>query len=149
MNRSSLFRSYEILKGLYSVYLTLITIGVFIMKNLFASYLKDLDFAYLVELWNTFCHESDNGTLDDLIYENVEELIEAYDFSGVETARRLHAGNVTSLYAFAYLNGYANIANAISCELSPIDVDYLADWLEESEHKEWLDFVEAIEEDQE
>lgn len=119
------------------------------MKNLFISYLKDLDFAYLVELWNTFCQESDNGTLDDLIYENVEELIEACDFSGVETARRLHAGDVTSLYDFAFLNGYANIANAISCEQSPIDVDYLADWLEESEHPEWLDFVEAIEEDQE
>ena len=119
------------------------------MRNLFIAHLKDLDFPYLVELWNTYCQESDNGTLDDLIYENVEELIETCGFSGVETARRLHAGKVTSLYDFAFLNGYANIENAISCERSPIAIGYLADWLKESEHQEWLDFVEAIEEDQE
>jgi len=116
------------------------------MRNLFIAHLKDLDFAYLVELWNAYCQESDNGTLDDLIYENVEELIETCNFSGVETARRLYAGNVTSLYDFAFLNGYANIENATNCERSPICVRELADWLEESEHQEWLDFVDAIEE---
>ena len=119
------------------------------MRNLFIAHLKDLDFPYLVELWNTYCRESDNGTQGDLIYEDVEALIETCGFSGVETARRLHAGEVASLYDFAFLNGYANIENAISCERSPIAIDYLADWLEESEHQEWLDFVEAIEEDQE
>ena len=119
------------------------------MRNLFIAHLKDLDYTYLVGLWNTFCLESHNGTSDDLIYEHVEDLIEMCEFSGVETARRLHAGNVTSLYDFAFVNGCGNIENAISLERSPIDVGYLADWLEESEHQEWLDFVEEIEEDQE
>jgi len=116
------------------------------MRNLFIAHLKDLDFPHLVALWNTYCQESNNGTLDDLIYENVEELIETCNFSGVETARRLHAGDVTSLYDFTFLNGYANIENATNCERSPIDIGYLADWLEESDHQEWLDFVESIEE---
>lgn len=114
------------------------------MRNLFIAHLKDLDFAYLADLWNTYCQESDNGTLDDLIFENVEELIETCGFSGVETARRLHAGNVVSLYDFAFLNGYANIENATNYERSPIDIGYLADWLEESNHDEWRSFVEAM-----
>ena len=120
------------------------------MKTLKETFLLSLTakpFDDQVVLWNEFCNFSDNGSMDDLIYEDVESLIEACGFDAVEAVRKVFNGNVEHLYQFAYLNGYENIQNATDIRHSPICLSYLADWLEESEHQEWLDFVEAIEEE--
>lgn len=149
MNRSSPFKSYEILRGLHSVYLTLTLtlIGEFIMRNLKETFLVSLHgkpFDDQVVLWNEFCQYSDNGSQGDLIYADVLDLVEAKGFTGTQTAHRILFGDVTNVYQYAFLDDKENIRSCDTLGESPIDVGYLADWLEESEHQEWLDFVEAM-----
>lgn len=119
------------------------------LKETFLLSLASKPFDDQVVLWNEFCQNSDNGSQDDLIYADVLDLVEQKGFTGTQTAHRILFGNVTNLYQYAFLDGKENIRSCWSFASSPIDVGILANWLEESEHPEWLDFVEAVEEDQE
>lgn len=119
------------------------------LKETFLLSLTGKPFDDLVVLWNDFCQLSDNGSQADLIYADVLELVEQKGYTGAQTVHRVLLGNVTNIYQYAFLDGKENIRSCWSVVSSPIDVVILADWLEESEHQEWLDFVEAIEEDQE
>jgi len=116
------------------------------MKTLKETFLLSLigkPFDDQVVLWNEFCQMSDNGSQDDLIYADVLDLVETKGYTGTQAAHRILFGSVTNLYQYAFLDGKENIRSCWSVASSPIDIGYLADWLEESEHPEWLDFVEA------
>ena len=117
------------------------------LKDTFISSLAAKPFDDQVVLWNEFCQMSDNGSQGDIIYADVLDLVEQKGYTGVQTAHRILFGNVTNLYQYAYLDGKENIRSCGSVEHSPIDIGYLADWLEESEHQEWLDFVEVMTEE--
>ena len=120
------------------------------MKTLKETFLLSLTakpFDDQVVLWNEFCNFSDNGTQGDIIYADVLDLVERKGFTGVQTAHRILFGNVTNIYQYAYLDGKENIRNCGTLVDSPIDIGYLADWLEESGHQEWLDFVEVMTEE--
>lgn len=117
------------------------------MRNLretFLSSLHGIPFDDQVALWNEFCQMSDNGSQGDLIYADVLDLVETKGFTGTQTARRILFGSVTNLYQYAFLDGKENIRNCDTLGESPIDVGILAEWLEESSHKEWTRFVEAM-----
>lgn len=118
------------------------------LKETFYLFLDEKPFDDQVALWNEFCQKSDNGSQDDLIYADVLDLVEQKGFTGVQTAHRILFGSVTNLYQYAFLDGKENIRNCDGLKNSPIDIGYLADWLEESNHNEWLRFVEAMSEEE-
>lgn len=115
------------------------------LKDAFSLSLIAKPFDDQVALWNEFCQMSDNGSPADLIYADVLDLVEQKGFTGTQTAHRILFGNVTNLYQYAYLDGKENIHACDELANSPIDVGILADWLEESNHKEWTRFA-AMEE---
>lgn len=122
------------------------------MRNLKETFLLSLHgkpFDDQVALWNEFCRYSDNGSQNDLIYADVLDLVEQREFTGTQTAHRILFGSVTNLYQYAFLDDKENIRSCWSVASSPIDVGILADWLEESDHREWRSFFEAIEEESE
>lgn len=118
------------------------------LKETFLLSLAEKSFDDLVVLWNAFCQNSDNGSQGDIIYNDVLDLVETRGFTGAQTAHRILFGSVTNLYQYAFLDGKENIRSCDGLKNSPIDIGYLADWLEESNHNEWRSFVEAMSEEE-
>lgn len=100
----------------------------------FKSFLTMQRIETLVLLWNEFC----SG--DDYIYQGVEAMADAYS-NPLDFARAVYYGDVRGWNdAYATLNGYGNIVtfNYYDDENSPIDLNTLAEWLEESENEHEL-----------
>lgn len=108
----------------------------------FTTYLSNMNFANLAYLWNEYA--SENGY--EQIFDSVEEFAANFEIEGVELARMVFFGDVKNWMDHVYLNGYGNFESCWNVESSPIDIDELAQWMKEtnhSEYKEWLDSINA------
>lgn len=108
----------------------------------FTTYLSDMDFADLAYLWNECA--SENGY--EQIYDSIEEFAANFETEGAELARMVFFGDVKNWGDMVYLNGYGNFQSCWDMDSSPIDVDALAQWMKETNHyeyKEWLDSINA------
>lgn len=108
----------------------------------FTEYLDDFSFDDLVALWNEYA--SENGY--EQIYDSVEEFAANFETEGAELARMVFFGDVKNWMDHVYLNGYGNFESCWNVESSPIDIEALAEWMKESNHheyKEWLDYIDA------
>lgn len=108
----------------------------------FTTYLSDMTFADLAYIWNEYA--SENGY--EQIYDSIEEFAANFETEGAELARMVFFGDVKNWYDMVYLNGYGNFESCWNVESSPIDIDELANWMKESNHhdyKEWLDSIDA------
>lgn len=106
----------------------------------FEDYLEDLDFDRLVRLWNEYCWNNLGG-VDGEIFESIEELSDNGICTGIELTRAVFFGEVRGWYDKVSFNGYGNLYSVYDLESSPIDISYLAKWLEEEEHEvyqEWM-----------
>lgn len=108
----------------------------------FTKYLEDMNFSNLAYIWNEYA--SENGY--EQIYDSVEEFAANFETEGAELARMVFFGDVKNWMDQVYLNGYGNFESCWNVESSPIDIDALAQWMKEtnhSEYKEWLDSIDA------
>lgn len=108
----------------------------------FTTYLSDMDFADLAYLWNEYA--SENGY--ERIYDSIEEFAANFETEGAELARMVFFGDVKNWGDMVYLNGYGNFQSCWDMDSSPIDIDALAQWMKETNHyeyKEWLDSINA------
>lgn len=108
----------------------------------FTKYLEDMNFSNLAYIWNEYA--SENGY--EQIYDSVEEFAANFETEGAELARMVFFGDVKNWMDHVYLNGYGNFESCWNVESSPIDIDALAQWMKEtnhSEYKEWLDSIDA------
>lgn len=108
----------------------------------FTTYLSNMDFADLAYLWNEYA--SENGY--EQIYDSVEELAANYEVDSVALAKMVFFGDIRNWSDMVYLNGYENFKSCWNVENSPIDIDALAQWMKETNHyeyKEWLDSIDA------
>lgn len=108
----------------------------------FTTYLQDMAFSDLAYLWNEYA--SENGY--EQIYDSIEEFAANFETEGTELARMVFFGDVRSWSDMVYLDGYGNFKSCWDVESSTIDIDALAQWMKEtnhSEYKEWLDSIDA------
>lgn len=108
----------------------------------FTTYLSNMDFADLAYLWNEYA--SENGY--EQIYDSVEEFAANYEVDSVALAKMVFFGDIRNWSDMVYLNGYENFKSCWNVENSPIDIDALAQWMKETNHyeyKEWLDSIDA------
>lgn len=108
----------------------------------FTKYLSDISFADIVYLWNDYA--SENGY--EQIFDSIEEFAANFETEGVELARMVFFGDVKNWGDYVYLNGYGNFQSCWNVENSPIDVDGLAQWMKETNHedyKQWLENIDA------
>ena len=110
----------------------------------FKSYLNAKSYADLKQLWNEYASNKDG---DSYIYDSVEDFAELTGEDGVELARKVAFGDVKNWGDDVYLDGYANFCSCWSVQSSPIDLDVLAEWLEEENHDvftEWKDGLQTF-----
>lgn len=112
----------------------------------FTEYLEDFSFDDLVALWNEYASDKDG---DAHIYDSVEEFAVNFEIDSVALARMVYFGDIRNWTDMVYLNGYGNFRSCWDVENSPIDLDVLAEWLEDEEHEvitEWKDGQPTFEE---
>lgn len=109
----------------------------------FTTYLSDMTFADLAYIWNEYA--SENGY--EQIYDSIEEFAYNFGTEGAELARMVFFGDVKNWYDMVYLNGYGNFESCWNIENSPIDIKALAEWLKETNHSEWKEWLDSIEAD--
>ena len=111
----------------------------------FTDYLEDFSFADLVYLWNEYA--SENG--DEQIYDSIEDFADVFSGSieGADLARMVFFGDVKNWSDHVYLNGYGNFQSCYDVESSPIDIEELAKWMKDTNHQEYKDWLDSIEED--
>lgn len=108
----------------------------------FTTYLQEMNFADLAYIWNEYA--SENGY--EQIYDSIEEFAANFGTEGAELARMVFFGDVKNWGDMVYLNGYGNFQSCWNVENSPIDIDALAEWMKDSNHseyKEWLENIDA------
>lgn len=105
------------------------------MNASFKNYLETngFSFDYLVILWNEYAVAQEPETY---IWNSIEDYANETGESGVELAQKVYFGEVSSLDGGVYLNAYGNFVTCDSISSSPIDFYILAEWLEETKHKE-------------
>ena len=102
----------------------------------FTSYLDDL-----IALWNEYASEN---SMDDYIYDSVEDVADITGMEGVELARAVFYGDVKSWNYPVFFNGYANLVT-LDNDNSPIDIGVLAQWMRDTNHQEWKEWLDNIE----
>lgn len=98
----------------------------------FKQHVEEMDFEDLVTLWNEYASDKNP---DNYIFDNIESFAELSGEDGLELARKVFFGDVNSWNDRVYLNGYANLQSCYSVESSPIELDDLAEWLEDEDHE--------------
>lgn len=106
----------------------------------FKSYLNEKSYEDLKQLWNEYASDNDG---DSYIYDSVEEFAELTGEDGVELARKVFFGDIKNWGDDICLDGYANFASCWSVKSSPIDLDVLAEWLEDEDHDIFTEWKEA------
>lgn len=107
------------------------------MNELFLNYLKTLPLETLVPLWNAFAVDE---LPDCYIWDNVEAYIKSEDAHAIDIARMVHFGWVYNWEDRVYLDWFGNFRSFNTLQSSPIDLEELADWLEETQHKVFLNW---------
>lgn len=105
----------------------------------FNSYLNEKSYDELKSLWNEYASDKDG---DSYIYDSIEEFAANFGTDGAELARKVFFGDINNWYDNVYLNVYGNFQSCWDVESSPIDLDVLAEWLEDEDHEvftEWKD----------
>ena len=97
-------------------------------KQNFKNFLSEKSYEDLRALWNEFVGYTGDGAY---IYDDIEDFADIYEADGVELARKVFFGNVENWGDNVYLDGYENFASCWSVQSSPIDLDVLAEWLED------------------
>lgn len=105
----------------------------------FKQHLESMGFEDLIPLWNEWC---DQYGQEDMIYDSIEEFAELSGEDGLELTRMVFFGDVKNWYDKVYLDGYGNLRSCYSVESSPIDIDALVDWMTETDHTEYTDWLE-------
>lgn len=105
----------------------------------FKSYLEKKYYSELKPLWNEYASDS---CFDVYIYDGVEDFAELTGEDGVELARKVFFGDIKNWGDDVYLDGYANFYSCWSVKSSPIDLDVLAEWLEEENHDAFTEWKE-------
>lgn len=106
----------------------------------FKNFLSEKSYEDLKPLWNEYASEKDG---DAYIYDSVEDFAELTEGDGVELAKKVFFGDIKNWGDNVYLDGYANFASCWSVNSSPIDLDVLAEWLEEEDHDIYTEWKEA------
>lgn len=106
----------------------------------FVNYLSGKNYVELKSLWNEYASDKDG---DAYIFDSVEDFAELTGEDGVELARKVFFGDIKNWGDDIYLDGYANFASCWSVNSSPIDLDVLAEWLEEENHDVFTEWKEA------
>lgn len=109
----------------------------------FTEYLDDFSFDDLVALWNEYASDTGDGAY---VFDSIEDFADNYEHDALELARKVFFGDVKSWGDMVYLDGYENFQSCWNVENSPIDIDAMAEWMKESNHheyKEWLDNIDA------
>ncbi len=116
------------------------------MKNAFKNFLANKDYSELKPLWNEYANDQ---YMEGYIYAGVEDYCDMYDPKAADVARMVFFGNVQNWGDDVYLDGYGNFGSCWSVESSPIDLDVLAEWLEDEDHsvfEEWKDDLQPFDE---
>lgn len=115
------------------------------MKNAFKRFLESKDYSELKPLWNEYASDQN---MDAYIFDGIEDYAEQTCENGVELARKVFFGDVQNWGDDVYLNGYGNFESCWSVESSPIDLEVLAEWLEENHsiYEEWKDDLQPFDE---
>lgn len=74
----------------------------------------------------------------------MEDFAELTGEDGVELARKVLFGDIKNWGDDIYLDGYANFAGCWSVKSSPIDLDVLAEWLEEENHDVFTEWKSSL-----
>jgi len=106
----------------------------------FTEYLDDMAFADLAYFWNEYASEKGY----EQIYDSVEEFAANFETEGAELARMVFFGDVENWGDMVYLNGYGNFQSCWNVENSPIYIEDLAQWMKESNHQEYKEWLESI-----
>lgn len=109
------------------------------MNELFLNYLKTLPIDTLVPLWNEFAVAE---LPDYYIWDNIEAYIESEDVHAIDIARMVYFGCIYNWEDRVYLDGLGNFHSFKDLESSLIDLEMLAEWLEETNHNEFLTWQE-------
>lgn len=86
----------------------------------------------LVQLWNRFCSESCDGSLDDYIWMSVADFCDdaGNTYSAFDLIRMTHFGSLQGLNDYVYLDGYSNFKGFNNFLGSNIDLGLLEEWIE-------------------
>ena len=106
----------------------------------FKTYLQDLPFGDLIDLWNEYCDE--NEYQDDRIFYSVSDFAETYLPDADAFGRMIFFGELRGWNDYVALDGYGNFISQTSVDDSKIDVDDLAQWMIDSDHhlfEAWMD----------
>lgn len=107
----------------------------------FTSYLDDFSLDDLIALWNEYASEN---SMDDYIYDGVEDVADITGMEGVELTRAVFYGDVKRWNYPVFFNGYANLVT-LDNDNSPIDIGVLAQWMRDTNHQEWKEWLDNIE----
>lgn len=86
----------------------------------------------LVQLWNRFCSESCDGSLDDYVWMSVEDFCNdiGHSYSAFDLIKMTHFGKLKGLNDYVYLDGYCNLKGFNHFLGSQIDLELLEDWID-------------------
>lgn len=93
----------------------------------------------LCALWNEYTADS---YPDDRTFSSMGEFCDIFDLPAYEVARMVYFGDIKNWGDRVYVNGYGNFESFNSLDDSPIDLEILADFMQEAEaddYKEWRD----------
>lgn len=107
----------------------------------FTYYLDDFSLDDLIALWNEYASEN---SMDDYVYDSVEDVADITGIEGVELACAVFYGEVKSWNYPVFFNGYANLVT-LDNDNSPIDIGVLAQWMRDTNHQEWKEWLDNIE----
>lgn len=113
------------------------------MNKQLLNYLENLEdnFAELVLLWNQYAVEV---SPEDYIWDCMEDYANEMGADGLELARMVYFGEVSSWDDRVYINAYGNFVTCFDIFSSPIDLEVLAEWLEETQHEAFLNWQSSL-----
>lgn len=94
--------------------------------------MADDNLSALVEIWNRFCLESDNGTMDDYVWTSVADFCDdvGSTYSALDLIRITHFGELQGLNDYVHLDGYGNLKGFNNFLGSPIVLELLEEWID-------------------
>lgn len=98
----------------------------------FNNFLKTLSFHDLKILWNEYAATIDGG---EKISDSIQDFADNSFVDAGELARMVFFGNVVNWDDNVFVNDKGNFQSCFDLESSPINIEVLAEWLEEENHE--------------